>query len=72
MSLLEKAQELKSKRNNKKQVSQEDIELALAWVRGEVTLAQCSFAWEMKSFGPQIYAKIAIALRTYLLSQNEK
>jgi len=67
-TLLEKAKGLKTKRLSK--VSDEEIELALAWVNDEVSFTQVMAVVQKKS-GSAAYGKLAIALKAYLQNKNK-
>ena len=61
MSLLEKAKAHKTKKPHAK-VSDEDIELAFAWLRSEVNTVQIAAAYGSKNGSTMIY-KMAVALK---------
>ena len=63
MSLLEKAKNFKRERIWKK-ATDEEKELAMAWVRGEVTLSQISGALGYKNEAANaVYSRLAVWLR---------
>ncbi len=64
MSLLEEAKALNKKRKTA-QVSSEEIELALGWVRDEVTTYQIARVLKVKN-GGNVYPTLARALKAYL------
>lgn len=64
MSLLEKAKEVRTKKSVP--ATEEEIELALAWVREEVTLYQIAQAYGKTSGTGNVYIRLAIALREYV------
>ena len=63
MSLLETAKSYQLHRKRKKTTS-EDIEIALAWIRGEITLTQINYAYGTPNNkgGNNLY-KIATAIK---------
>lgn len=61
-TLLEKAKKLKGKKILN--VSKQDIELALAWVNDEVSLAQVMSVYELR--GSAVYSKLAISIKAHL------
>ena len=69
MSLLEKAKEYTTKKTAGA-ATEEEIELALAWVNDEVTLYQVARACGKKSGTGNIYIRLAIALKAHLKSQK--
>ena len=60
MTLLKKAKEFKSKQIVK--VHDEDIELALAWLKNEVNSTQISVAYDRKPGSAMMY-RVAVALK---------
>ena len=68
-SLLLKAKSIKSKTIEK--VSEEQIELALAWARGEVSYTQVNFAITGKETNSgKCYTFIANGLKKYIQNKN--
>jgi len=65
-TLVQKAQSLASNGKTSVKVSDEHIELALAWVDGAVSLKQVQFALGLKSGMP--YPSLALYLREYIRS----
>ena len=67
-TLLQKALAIKSIRKPHKELAspKEMEEVALAWVRDEVSLTQINKALGLDNTGYRTYAKIAIALKGYL------
>ena len=70
-TLLEKAQKAKVKRSGPIEITQEHIDLALAWARGEITHTQVVKALMKKGAnanyrGMAIYITLARALREYI------
>lgn len=65
MSLLDKAQATQLKRRGGKEISQEERELALAWVHGKVSITQVAAAMDTKTGG--IYPFLANALKAEIL-----
>jgi len=68
MSLLAKAKQ----RKGKFVPTDEDIELALAWTRGEVSAVQMAAAWDCltkggKATGSAVYLRLAQSLRAHIL-----
>ena len=53
----------------REKISDDDINLALAWARGEVTITQTFMAWEMKTSGAA-YVKLSHALAQYIRNNN--
>ena len=49
MNLLEKAQSVKTTQNYAKVITNEEIELALAFLNGEINDRQCSYAFGYKT-----------------------
>ena len=64
-SLLEMAMAHEHKRRTSKAISEGERELALAWVRGTITISQVAAAMGCKSGG--VYPFLASALREELL-----
>lgn len=64
MSLLEKAKAIPRKNNGRREYTDEDCELAIAWANGEIGMAQVSKAINFKE-GSQgsIYSYLSSALR---------
>ena len=62
-TLLEKAKQIEGKAHSS--ISEEDIQLALAWARDEVSLTQCVGAWGKKN-GGSIYSRLANALKIHI------
>lgn len=64
MSLLTKALATKSVRGPKTKITDEHIELAIAWIKREVTTKQCTAALGYKpNAGSMAYTKLASAIR---------
>jgi hypothetical protein len=63
--LLAKALQVKPLRDSRNIYSDDEIELALAWVEGEVTISQVSVALEQKPGNS--YSFLALALRQFIL-----
>ena len=61
-TLLEKALEVKRGRRLKRDVSEEEIEVALAWMVGKVGVTQVCVAMGKKKAGTILY-RIAVVLR---------
>lgn len=61
-TLLEKARLAPCVRRSSAKVTGEDIELALAWVKGEITLAQATTAWGHNTTNAT-YGRLALCLR---------
>jgi hypothetical protein len=61
-TLLEKARLAPCVRRSCVKVTGEDIELALAWVKGEITLAQATTAWGHNTTNAT-YGRLALCLR---------
>lgn len=66
--MLDKAKKVKGG-NKITMISKEEIDLALAWANGEISLKQAAAAYGM---GPSsvIYGKLALALRAHLQKKN--
>ena len=47
-TLLQKAKEFKVKNRRENSFSDEDMELAIAWIKNEITAKQVGNAWSMK------------------------
>lgn len=69
-TLLDKA---KARKSNYKfsLASNEDIELALAWVRDEISLTQVCVAYDSKP-GTSIYSRLAISLKAHIQRTSNK
>lgn len=63
MSLLSKAQQVQIKSRNKIELSDEDVELAIAWLKGEVRYVQVCRAYDKKKGSATIYSMLARSLR---------
>ena len=74
MRLLEKAKACNMKRPRSFLPGEQDIELSLAWVRGEVTMTQVAVAWgcvtRQKAIAPTVYRRLAECLRSALLAEE--
>ena len=68
-SLLDKARAIGRRSTVREKISDDDINLALAWARGEVTITQTFMAWEMKTSGAA-YVKLSHALAQYIRNNN--
>jgi hypothetical protein len=64
MNLLEKAKQVKLTRNSRRPVTQEQIDLVLAWCRDEVTLRQVEEAVGLSH--TSVYAWVAVRLKSHL------
>lgn len=62
-TLLQKALETPARSINSNHVSEEQIELALAWMADEVTLTQVSLASGLKGGSGATYHRLAMCLR---------
>lgn len=62
-TLLEKAKAAKTARRLPTEHTVEDYELALALVKGDVTVAQAATAWGLTTGGSGVYARAVSALR---------
>lgn len=71
-SLLEKAK-LASRRKGQSKTTQEEIELAVAWALGEVTLSQVKEALGLSKdrSGVRSYLFLAQRLRDYIINNRE-
>jgi hypothetical protein len=65
-TLLQKAKESKSNKSTRFIPDKEFEELALAWCRDEITLAQINKALNQSNTGYRCYAKLALTLKKYL------
>lgn len=71
-SLLEKAKETSHLNPRKIDITADDLEVALAWVRGEVTLTQVTLGYGFdRKHVTQTYVRIARSLRVYINSLNK-
>src|ERR1700678_3104816 len=61
-TLLEKARLAPCVRRSRAKATGEDIELALAWVKGEITLAQATTAWGHNTTNAT-YGRLALCVR---------
>jgi len=64
MTLLEKAQTVRSRSRVSRPVDAEEIDLALAWARGEITFTQAAKAYGVTN--GNVYNRLALALREHL------
>lgn len=71
-SLLEVAKSAPIKRFNKIIVSKEDIELAVAWARSEITTEQVSHAKGFKKQNGSTYNYLLRCLKNYVSTQKIK
>jgi hypothetical protein len=73
MTLLEKAKAIPGIKYRKYEgQTEEDIELALAWVNDEVTLTQVSKAHGLVGVNGSTYSRIALSLKKYIKqTQNQ-
>jgi hypothetical protein len=62
-TLLQRAKKIKSGHRGK--MSGDEIDLAVAWAKGEISLLQVKLALGMKG-GSDVYVRLAIALRAYI------
>ncbi len=69
-TLLQKAKK-RGKNNKPELITQEHIELAIAWVNGEIGAVQVQSALGIKS-PSQIYSFLAFALKEHLLKSKNK
>ena len=67
MSLLSKAKAVEITHGNKSSYTDEEIELAMAWVRGEISLGQLHTVKKFKSSN-QAYVFVARALRQEMMN----
>lgn len=68
-SLLEKAKKVGRKNNTTKDITDEHVELALAWARGEVSYSQIKKVLGL-TVPSTIYSFLAFSLRKHI--ENEK
>jgi hypothetical protein len=61
-TLLEKARFIRTPRRTRMELTEEDLELALAWVTGETTLMQATRAWGYNSTNAT-YGRLVVCLR---------
>ena len=73
-TLLEKARERPVRKISRIVATSQDIELALAWARREVTLKQCAVAWhgEEKARESNAYPRMAHALAEHIRRSESK
>jgi hypothetical protein len=62
-TLLEKAKKVPVRSRIKRSISGEDIELALAWMKGEVTLSQVAKVSRHKTSSGNVLYRVAVCLR---------
>lgn len=62
MSLLEEAKKAQTTRYSRKEYSSEDVELAIAWIKGDVNSRQIQTAKKFKT-SAQVMGYIATSLR---------
>lgn len=65
-SLLEKAREYSTHKMDTSYLTDDDMELALAWANSELSLAQARSAWGMKTT-TTAYIRIALCLREIIV-----
>lgn len=54
-------------------ITKQDINLALAWARGEVGIRQVAHAYGIKNYtGSHVYIKLARALRDHITTVDNK
>lgn len=70
-NLLQKAKE-HSSRNPIGSSTADEIELALAWVHGEVNPTQIATAIEKPASGTYVHKFLAISLRDYILNKEKE
>ena len=63
MRLIDKAKATKVRKGNAKDITSEDVELAIAWVRDEVTYSQVCSAYDLKKGSASVYSKLARSLK---------
>jgi len=68
MSLVTKAKAVPKKRGTP-EINQDEMDLALAWVRGDVTFTQASRARGVNAGGGS-YVRLALSLKKYLLDNK--
>lgn len=57
--------------NRGKFTSKDDVELAVAWAKGEISLSQVAHAYGFPvAHGSKVYCRLAIALRAYVKQQK--
>ena len=72
MTLTEKAKALRRRGAVTERYAEEEIDLCLAWVRGEVSGTQIGRVMGYKTTGSPVYAFLAPRLRQYILAQEAK
>ena len=70
MTLTEKAKALRRRSAVKEPYAEEEIDLCLAWVRGEVSGTQIGRVMGYKTTGGPVYAFLVPRLRQYILAQE--
>ena len=71
-TLLQKARQLPVTAAKSDSVGKQEIALALAWARGEITLRQVSHALGLQSSGSPSYVMLARALRAYIREKENR
>lgn len=66
MDLVKKAKAIKTSRVYGHDIGQDEIRLALAWVKGEVKLQQVGQAMGFDKHGTKVYTFLASALKKHL------
>lgn len=68
LSLIEKAKQHKTQKDK---ITDQDIELALAWVRDEISISQGCAAYGKYKQPAAFYCRLANSLKKYILNQKE-
>lgn len=71
-TLLEKVKSQKKSNRKNSNVTDEHIEVALSWVKGEISMAQIVKGMDMgKAGGVNVYVFLANALKVYIQKSNQ-
>ncbi len=68
MTLLEKAQHREKPRRPRTRPDKQEVELSLAWARGDISYIQVASALGLT--GSAAYSRIAIALREFIQNKD--
>lgn len=71
LTLLQKAKMVEIRTKPMLRITDEDIELALAWANDEITIVQAGEAYGMPHRGSSVYSRIALSLKKHHLASKE-
>lgn len=69
-SLLKKAKAKEVHRKRGRFTTKEDIAIALAWAKDEITHTQVAHAYGVSGQGAQVYVRVAQGLKAYVQQQK--